>query len=227
MKLSFIQYHLFIRYFVSPHAPRVGRDARVLSRQQYGGVSIHAPHAGRDRSLVLLRSPCPSFQATRPMRGATIEIDRTDKVVIVSIHAPHAGRDLVDRPIRRAAEVSIHAPHAGRDSNRVWSRLPTVVSIHAPHAGRDKRRRRSSVSTRGFNPRAPCGARQVPRRRKFHLISFNPRAPCGARQVKGVQTRDYILVSIHAPHAGRDCLFGHNDTFIRKFQSTRPMRGAT
>ena len=35
-----------------------------------------------------------------------------------------------------------------------------------------------------------------------------------------------LLVSIHAPHAGRDVAWTHIN-FDSAFQSTRPMRGAT
>ena len=35
------------------------------------------------------------------------------------------------------------------------------------------------------------------------------------------------LISIHAPHAGRDVAEGDEIPFTKIFQSTRPMRGAT
>ena len=35
------------------------------------------------------------------------------------------------------------------------------------------------------------------------------------------------LISIHAPRAGRDAMFGNMQTEITLFQSTRPVRGAT
>ena len=55
-----------------------------------------------------------------------------------------------------------------------------------------------------FNPRAPCGARLRHSNGRFTPVYFNPRAPCGAR----------------LPKQGRSakCL---------RFQSTRPVRGAT
>ena len=79
--------------------------------------------------------------------------------------------------------------------------------------------------------------------------SFNPRAPCRARRTIDHIRHSLTLVSIHAPHAGRD---SHWMTFVvaaacfnprapcgarpfaramllrgYRFQSTRPMRGAT
>ena len=81
------------------------------------------------------------------------------------------------------------------------------ISIHAPHAGRDRtatlrRRRISTISIHA--PHAGRDSRPSHRQGRAHLIS------------------------IHAPHAGRDAGFaGINDGRCRRFQSTRPMRGAT
>ena len=79
--------------------------------------------------------------------------------------------------------------------------------------------------------------------------NFNPRAPCGARRGKIFRILRAVLISIHAPLAGRDLL--HRDYPFRNyhfnprapcgarhhplspksyhsvFQSTRPLRGAT
>ena len=56
---------------------------------------------------------------------------------------------------------------------------------------------------------------------------FNPRAPCGARRGPDDRFHGYTMISIHAPHAGRD--FGDYTVRVDDsvFQSTRPMRGAT
>ena len=79
------------------------------------------------------------------------------------------------------------------------------ISIHAPHAGRDTASRRAKAPPSWyFNPRAPCGARLVLIAWTGAMVYFNPRAPCGARQR----------------------LQEHIDE-VEKFQSTRPMRGAT
>ena len=79
-----------------------------------------------------------------------------------------------------------------------------------------------------FNPRAPCGAR-------LRL----PFSPCGClplfqstRPMRGATAGTnaeiaYILISIHAPHAGRDAETKQKDNGGIRFQSTRPMRGAT
>ena len=80
-----------------------------------------------------------------------------------------------------------------------------LISIHAPHAGRDAHQDRRLSLCHHFNPRAPCGARRHHRRgERGGGINFNPRAPCGARP-----------------------RFASPRTAASRFQSTRPMRGAT
>ena len=83
-----------------------------------------------------------------------------------------------------------------------------------------------------FNPRAPCGARQTCSCKTLNSRSFNPRAPCGARRILLLVLNTPLLfqstrpmrgatwsfckfcvwpvVSIHAPHAGRDGKRGHD-----------------
>ena len=79
------------------------------------------------------------------------------------------------------------------------------ISIHAPRVGRDWTSRTLLASPRHFNPRAPCGARPCPEPSGPTSAYFNPRAPCGARPVFPVPW------SINKA----------------KFQSTRPVWGAT
>ena len=79
------------------------------------------------------------------------------------------------------------------------------ISIHAPLAGRDFLFIRRTSAPSYFNPRAPCGAR----RRCF--------------QGPGLD----FSISIHAPLAGRDGFHTQQLAFLAKFQSTRPLRGAT
>ena len=59
-------------------------------------------------------------------------------------------------------------------------------------------------AARHFNPRAPRGARRILAHILLDILYFNPRAPCGAR-----------------PYIRLQSVLGV------KFQSTRPMRGAT
>ena len=105
---------------------------------------------------------------------------------------------------RRRYPISIHAPLAGRDVPD--SRVHTVrgISIHAPLAGRDAAGTTRKELEQYFNPRAPCGARPSKTVNIYEDFYFNPRAPCGARLT-----------------------FGSSTVWISRFQSTRPLRGAT
>ena len=151
------------------------------------------------------------FQSTRPTWGATERGVAVFSVGIVSIHAPHVGRDA-----QQAQQQRLHG-----------------VSIHAPHVGRDDGHRSGTDGRRCFNPRAPRGARLPESFGVWDGRGFNPRAPRGARRNNMV--KDRILhkfqstrptwgatfpfgpirlgdvVSIHAPHVGRD---QHGDAAI-------------
>ena len=59
------------------------------------------------------------------------------------------------------------------------------------------------------------------------MWDFNPRAPCGARLETMLKHGHSKKISIHAPHAGRDPESTLTVIVAEKFQSTRPMRGAT
>ena len=103
-----------------------------------------------------------------------------------------------------------------------------LISIHAPLAGCDIDDLIPYANNAKFQSTHPSrGATRaiwIPHScRKF----FNPRAPCGARQRQHDALLRQPLISIHAPHAGRDQLFFPTLLLLSLFQSTRPMRGAT
>ena len=231
---------------------RPARDATQISRRRDNrqGVSIHAPRAGRDPKIIQGGNHAESFNPRAP-RGTRPD-NSTDRLTenIVSIHAPRAGRDGRhtpsvtackvsihapragrdrgrDRRGRRNAPVSIHAPRAGRDAERYWASLNPDVSIHAPRAGRDpptwaaeawacmfqstrpardatRYRRRARFSTRFQSTRPARDATRAKRRSRVIARGFNPRAPRGTR----------LPVTF-------------NQLKVYMFQSTRPARDAT
>ncbi len=110
-------------------------------------------------------------------------------------------------------------------SNRnAWAN--SAISIHAPRAGRDSSRRGRVCISLNFNPRAPCGARLliVPQIRS--PVYFNPRAPCGARPRSRVHIPPQSYFNPRAPCGARPDTW-RSSTPRRKFQSMRPVRGAT
>ena len=81
-----------------------------------------------------------------------------------------------------------------------------MISIHAPRVGRD---------------------RLAWYKADFTLKDFNPRAPCGARPEAKDTLVAAINISIHAPRVGRDLPPRGGGERRKKFQSTRPVWGAT
>ena len=171
----------------------------------------------------------------------------------ISIHAPHTGRDATEnadcttnkqfqstRPIRGATSDSGSRIHF----------CFTYFNPRAPYGARPRVPASSLISILYFNPRAPYGARlSLFRRPEPKKTYFNPRAPYGARPYQ--RSIDFLgrVISIHAPHTGRDKkprsdrgrpgYFNPRAPYgarllrrilsrgISTFQSTRPIRGAT
>ena len=101
-----------------------------------------------------------------------------------------------------------------------------------------------------FNPRAPCGARLVALHKgggkpgiSIHALregcdlrsalglfgseGISIHAPHAGRDADDDGGKRRVLISIHAPHAGRDSDTSRSARSSCKFQSPRPMRGAT
>ena len=148
----------------------------------------------------------PTFQSTRPSRGATKAPPGRIAARSISIHAPLAGRDLL-LALRRST-LSHFNPRAPRGArlDYYWPVFANIgISIHAPLAGRDSPLLRHGPGDAGISIHAPLAGRDAP------LISVLPMAP----------------ISIHAPLAGRDVWFRLICLCSSLFQSTRPSRGAT
>ena len=123
------------------------------------------------------------FQSTRPMRGATncFKSSGFDK------------------------GISIHAPHAGRDHQGVCPlQSHSCISIHATHAGRDQDGKRYVSQGKNFNPRAPCGARRNRPEGWTEQEIFQSTRPMRGATISILSMSSKGIISIHAPHAGRD-----------------------
>ena len=105
----------------------------------------------------------------------------------------------------RASQISIHAPRMGRDLSEFAARYGYTISIHAPRMGRDAAPAARWRAKHDFNPRAPYGARHS-----------------GVSDKAGAQA-----ISIHAPRMGRDGSVSSDAYAFTRFQSTRPVWGAT
>ena len=88
-----------LRYLVSIHAPRVGRDTcATRNRADRCVVSIHAPRVGRDAALRRGSRLRQRFNPRAPRGARRDGLDLLQRQCHVSIHAPRVGRDLEHRP---------------------------------------------------------------------------------------------------------------------------------
>ena len=201
-----------------------GATLTAPSLSQTVAVSIHAPHAGRDRGTTVSAVLAFLFQSTRPMRGATARVDAAGHFVLVSIHAPHAGRDrCTNRITIIGACFNPRAPCGARRRIRPAAPVQSWFQSTRPMRGATCSYRAYRRKTTCFNPRAPCGARRAV---SFSVLPpcgcFNPRAPCGARQDMWRYIIDRVVVSIHAPHAGRDHVRGLHRHSGKRFNPRAP-----
>ena len=238
---------------ISIHAPHAGRDLSPIAIFiRHNGISIHAPRMGRDSVRNAQTHPKGQFQSTRPVWGATHGRQCDVLGRVISIHAPRMGRDLWSDMMEalRPPQFQSTRPVWGATSLPPPDSGGWAISIHAPRMGRDKLRRAGQRLALHFNPRAPYGARRTPTQRRHSRNHFNPRAPYGARQQvlfpHGDDGQHFnprapygarpaqlwcltppSLISIHAPRMGRDARKSGSVRKSSKFQSTRPVWGAT
>ena len=119
------------------------------------------------------------------------------------------------RPVRGATPTR----HTPRTSSEFQSTRP-VRGATAPMAYHKRR-------VRHFNPRAPCGARLAGNGLTYAELKFQSTRPVrGATTLAQVRLAS-MIISIHAPRAGRDENQAMYTDLGLTFQSTRPVRGAT
>ena len=236
--------------YFNPRAPCGAR--RHLGRRRAGHrehFNPRAPCGARLATSVLLLTAA-RFQPTRPLRGATGQLDKAGVNTEISTHAPLAGRDAgrsASIPSRRHFN-----PRAPCGARQTYQHCAFLLSY--------------------FNPRAPCGARpggdtMIPFPDKFQptrplrgatqgpeeshrTLQISTHAPLAGRDdgpVCAAVVRDPIsthaplagrdgqqtdhggheVISTHAPLAGRDRLSSASTLHTAAFQPTRPLRGAT
>ena len=192
----------------NPRAPYgARRRPKIPIAPPISNFNPRAPYGAR-RISVLSGKRFQLFQSTRPIRGATSEPKRYQN--------QQSGFQST-RPIRGAtrAGISIHktghnfnprAPYGARPAVTTGLSWASRISIHAPHTGRDVCCLAADGLVSRISIHAPHTGRDGlhPEPQKPGQHNFNPRAPYGARQA---------LLSVN------------EDAY--KFQSTRPIRGAT
>ena len=137
------------------------------------------------------------------------------------------GRDVNMIRIINGSDVSIHAPHVGRDAVGAlvyWD--DTAFQSTRPTWGATFTGQRKACVKCCFNPRAPRGARHGKGVPHSHAAAFQSTRPTWGATSTTTDSPQARIVSIHAPHVGRDSVpsaFASN----AQFQSTRPTWGAT
>ena len=139
------------------------------------------------------------------MRGATgVSANKIGKLAKFQSTRPMRGATSTILSTARLMSFNPRAPCGARPSTgRALSPQSTFQSTR-PMRGATHDNQPDPTHHRRFNPRAPCGARREIRAALSNFLRFNPRPPAGARL---------------PPHGFPQV--------AHKFQSTRPMRGAT
>ncbi len=213
------------------------------------------------------------FQSTRPLRGATCSFFCCQQSAFISIHAPLAGRDARTRSTlvlsshfnprapcgarrqgqnhedHRLRHFNPRAPCGARPGGRAVMQEDVAfqstrplrgatlnrqglffrlrISIHAPLAGRDLIPCLASFCAVHISIHAPLAGRDFPRAiRRTVFYYFNPRAPCGARPPITRPRSGIARFQSTRPLRGATPQTRHS-VFFLLFQSTRPLRGAT
>ena len=189
------------------------------------------------------------FQSTLPVRGATHRQGSQRQRTLISIHAPRTGSDGIHKNPPIAFVISIHAPRTGSDASAFIFASSCGISIHAPRTGSDARWTERWIAGRNFNPRSPYGERPEAYASYANQLKFQSTLP--VRGATGFLDAVLVLplISIHAPRTGSDFAsscgkmdvgyfnprspYGerprdhHIFVYIKRFQSTLPVRGAT
>ena len=185
--------------------PVWGATASHLTRRSSRRISIHAPRVGRDRLRAQKNLCCGHFNPRAPCGARPHECRiRYQKRKFQSTR-PVWGATFIASLSPDFLAISIHAPRVGRDYGQAYlTRYAAIFQSTRPVWGATPKPA-DAVFCPVISIHAPRVGRDYTgadgRSRACH---FNPRAPCGARP-KYVKTT----------------------TWLKRFQSTRPVWGAT
>ena len=169
------------------------------------------------------------FQPTRPLRGATVSPSKIRNLYNISTHAPLAGRDRTASSMKRPRRhFNPRAPCGARPMKSLMTPLPLVFQPTRPLRGATRHVRAENRSPIDFNPRAPCGARPMAMRLPFILVVISTHAPLAGRDLLRFSglTMKTLNFNPRAPCGARLPEEDYASPTII-FQPTRPLRGAT
>ena len=236
-----------LQKFQSTHPLRGATVTSTSARLDLTLFQSTHPLRGATLAFPCIRVIFGKFQSTRPLRGATAEARELPMGQVFQSTRPLRGATLLrllpsvrslkfqsTRPLRGATRMQAWPRTAEGDFNPrapCGARLtgtcdwywPVAISIHAPLAGRDATRAtpcimrwlfQSTHPLRGATARRP---KMTMRPQKFQ--STHPLR--GATELVGVRL-GRLLISIHAPLAGRDDVVLHGAWCQRNFNPRAP-----
>ena len=193
---------------ISIHAPHMGRDRGHAGDEQLEKQYFNprAPYGARHPLYTALRHRI-LFQSTRPIWGAT-------EIALVHV---------VDH-----VDFNPRAPYGARHGRKEWEIGVSPFQSTRPIWGATSNYIEHLITQALFQSTRPIwGATPDEPTDRDHHPDFNPRAPYGARRLQLKKYFGCSNISIHAPHMGRDDFLKGNVTEADRFQSTRPIWGAT
>ena len=146
------------------------------------------------------------FQSTRPIRGATgFQSPIYRWGLNFNPRAPYGARlARIFQGLTPENQFQSTRPIRGATLDLVDKPSGQRFQSTRPIRGATRRQGADRGHEKHFNPRAPYGARRVWYNRGKGRRYFNPRAPYGARLLTLGLSMEWVGISIHAPHTGRD-----------------------
>src|SRR5208282_3937591 len=135
------------------------------------------------------------------------DVDRLNRLgrYSVSIHAPRAGRDIHVSAFILAA-LLFQSTRPARGATTVHFQICISIEFQSTRPARGATAGASLTwdHATGFNPRAPRGARRRLAVEWSASKPFQSTRPARGATIKDSRRNEMIVVSIHAPRAGRD-----------------------
>ena len=179
-----------------------------------------------------LRRSCPGdpgFQSTLPVWGATCLRPQHPDAGGISIHAPRVGSDPRDTDsVLGSQYFNPRSPCGERQLRDLGKAVPVCISIHAPRVGSDALP--ALILPRGllFQSTLPVwGATRRAGQGCLQRKNFNPRSPCGERPYDAVRTGAFGNNFNPRSPCGERRRPTPMQSATPTFQSTLPVWGAT
>ncbi len=218
--------------FQSTH-PLRGATVRVRGGVRGVDISIHAPLAGCDsRRVISFSARWVTFQSTHPLRGATqMIVDAVEAELQFQSTHPLRGATIILCP-HSFCNSQFQSTHPLRGATtKIINKLKTNVEFQSTHPLRGATLPGAVwASGSGISIHAPLAGCDVLQAEEGFAVlrEISIHAPLAGCDKNCGTCRYHHHISIHAPLAGCDNQFSRESArWLRAFQSTHPLRGAT